>query len=195
MMRKNGWRKLEDAWRQLELKLRRRNGEAHTCRRRTGELGPWPRGEGLDRWEVGTWTRYPWLDRLRRWLFVKANPGGGMGSTLWPGPGPVPRVCSFDGGIHPDDAIRLIHAGWEVGGTDKSYKRYLNPPGYRAHMEAVFGRIRHQRLGEPLPPEPPAVRYESPIPPVKVYVQHFSGDQIQRFNTALGGTPREARDE
>ena len=184
-MKRAGWRKLEDAWRRLEFAVRRRHGEPHTCRRRTGELGPWTRGEGEDRWQIGSWTRYRAIDRLRRWLFVKANPGGGMGSTYWPGPGPVPRVCSFDGGIHPEDAIRLVAAGWEVEGTDKGYKRYMHPPGYRAACNRTLDELRHYRLGGGPRPTVPLV--ESPIPPVKVYVPHFSEDQIQRFNAALKG--------
>jgi hypothetical protein len=112
-----------------------------------------------------------------------------MGSTLWPGPGPVARVCSFDGGIHPEDAIRLIQAGWEVEGTDKGYKRYMHPPGYRASCNRAMDRLRHRQLGEPLPSDP--ARVESPIPPVKVYVHHFTEAQIQRFNAAILGKVRQ----
>lgn len=67
-----------------------------------------------------------------------------------------PRTCSYCGGVHPDDAIRLISEGWRSGGTTKSYKRYLEPSGKW-----------------------------SPVPPVKLYVHHFDDEHIKRFNAAL----------
>ena len=78
---------------------------------------------------------------------------------LWSYGGEQPRTCSFCGGVHPDDAIALIRAGWRVQDTDKGDKRYMAPPS-----------------GHP-----------SPVPPVKLYVQHCTEEQIEHFNRALRG--------
>lgn len=115
-----------------------------TCPRRMNELGPWPHQEGLDHWRDDRWGSRP----DNRWE--------------WPW---QPRVCSFCGGVHPDDAIRLRQEGWRVESTDKSYKRYLQPPG----GTMGFGGNVY------VPPW-------FPVPPVKVYTQHFDGEQIDLFN-------------
>ena len=69
----------------------------------------------------------------------------------------VPRACSYDGGIHPEDAIELVRDGWTIQTTDKEYKKYMQHPS---------GRVRF-------------------LPPVKVYSWHFSEDQKNRFNETL----------
>ena len=68
-----------------------------------------------------------------------------------------PRTCSYCGGAHPDDVIALMERGWWVEATDKNYKRYLHAPS-----------------GLP-----------EPSPPVKIYVQHFSEAQVDRFNKII----------
>lgn len=99
------------------------------------------------------------------------------GGTKWPSGEPKPRTCSYCGGVHPDDAILLLARGWDVEATDKSYKRYLHPPGYRAAMD---------RMREQFTFEIPAVEFpESPVPPVKVYTYHFEQAQIDAFNHQL----------
>ena len=110
-------------------------------------------------WIPGSWTASRWVDSFRHWVWARrtGQAPNTMGSTLWPGPLPVPQVCSYDGGVHPEDAIRLVRAGWTVQGTDKSYKRYLDAPTGCCN----------------------------PIPPIKVYVDHFDADQIRRFNQAI----------
>lgn len=103
------------------------------------------------RWERGRWG----LVVRARWWWLRVT-GRMEGGIRWPG-GPKPRTCSYCGGVHPDDAVSLLKAGWHVEGTDKSYKRYLNPPSG-----------------------------PGPVPPVKVYVQHFGHEQIAAFNAASG---------
>ncbi len=110
----------------------------------------------------GTFFRGPWNDR---WLWS------------W---GP-PRTCSYCGGIHPEDAIRVMQEGWEVEGTDKFYKKYINPPGTHTQHEAFIASIKdHKREpGQGVP------SVWSPAPPVKLYTDHLTQDQIDRFNEVL----------
>lgn len=111
--------------------------------------------------ECGTWRQDRWKNTREEAdaevaAFLARWPGSLMGDPMWPGPGPQPRTCSYDGGIHPDDAIALLQSGeWRVVPTSKSYKMY---------MERNDGKLF--------------------IPPVKVYVNHFDDDQIKRFNAA-----------
>lgn len=65
--------------------------------------------------------------------------------------------CSYCGGIHPEDAISQIYKGAEVLWTGKAYKRYIR-------VQVGENRIEQK----------------------KVYLQHFSEDQSNRFNKALG---------
>jgi hypothetical protein len=156
--------------------------EPQTCPRRTGELGPWPRTEGLDWWETGRWAATQGEADAEVADFMSTPGAGGIGHVLWSYGGEQPRTCSFCGGIHPDDAVTLLKAGWEVGVTDKGYKRYLEPPGHREHHEALMQWLRGGREGEA-----PEGRYPSPVPPVKVYTMHFSPEQVEAFNAALRG--------
>ena len=127
--------------------------EKQTCPRRMNEFGSWKHEEGLDQWNAGRW----------------AFPG-----RVWAWPW-QPRACSFCGGVHPDDAIRLLSEGWRVVSTDKAYKRYLEPPGGKLGMEyegRVFGAGVY-------------VSPWGPVPPVKVYTMHFDGEQITLFNATI----------
>jgi hypothetical protein len=143
------------------------------------------------RWRRNTWTRRAiLLDRIRndwnRWLDRLEQRGWSLprrrrvyGGTRWPG-GPRPRTCSYCGSAHPDDAIRMVLAGWDVEATTKSYKRYLHPPGWaearrRWHVAVRAGVDPVESFGGPA----------SPVPPVKVYVTHFNDTQRQAFNAAL----------
>lgn len=154
------------------------NVEPTTCGRRMQDLGPWKRGEGLDFWERGRWAATQQEADAEVAEFMTGHPTGTIGHVLWSYGGEQPRTCSFCGGIHPDDAIALIEAGWGVEGTTKSYKRYLEPPGYQDYMD----RIRKAGYDLKAAGEP---RVDSPVPPVKLYVQHFSEEQILRFNAAV----------
>lgn len=139
--------------------------EQQTCGRRMGEMGPWKHEENLDSWERGRWASTQADADAEVAEFTAQYPGGSMGNTFWQW-GEQPRTCSFCGGIHPDDAARLVKEGWSIGITDKSYKRYLEQPTHRP------GGL---------------------IPPVKLYVQHFSPEQIKAFNEAIAGlTPERA---
>jgi len=100
------------------------------------------------------------------------------GGTYWPWGFKKPRTCSYCGGIHPDDALRLLKEGWEVDTTTKTYKRYMDPPGYAEYIQKFTANIR--KCIDVLIPH-----IESPVPPVKLYVYHFSQKQIEAFNAEL----------
>ena len=93
----------------------------------------------------------------------------------------IPRVCSFCGGIHPEDAGKLIEMGWEVEPTTKGYKRYMHPKGYRERMDAVLESVKDK--GDL--PKDYTSEYWAPKPRVKLYVMHFDEDQRSSFNTKL----------
>lgn len=112
--------------------------------------------------------------------FASSNPGGSIASPLWRGPGPLPRTCSFCGGVHPEDAIALVSLGWEVEATTKGHKRYLTPPG-----TATRNRVMMERLDEGRDPVVAVPSVWSPGPPVKLYIAHFSEAQATRFNDTL----------
>lgn len=74
----------------------------------------------------------------------------------WPVTAPKPRTCSYCHGVHPDDVIPLLVAGWNLETTDKPYKFLVKPPS-----------------GEP------------PKPPVKVYLMHWSQEQVCRADEVM----------
>lgn len=136
-------------------------------------------------WRSDRWSRRQiWADRLRDrrsalmdriealGVRLPRNRDRFAGGTRWPDGEPKPRTCSYCGGAHPDDVLTLMHRGWEVDATDKGYKRYLHPPGYRAANEEF--RASGRWAGPP-----------TPVPPVKVYTYHFDSRQIAAFNYAL----------
>lgn len=150
-------------WRARERFRRIMSGDPQTCPRRVREVGPWRRDEYLDYWRRDRWNR-------------KDN--------KWPSEFPKPRTCSFCGGIHPEDALSLLQQGWEVGRTDKFYKRYLNPPGSAAYQQAIIQGLRERRLRtEVETTSPPDHPRSSPM--VKLYTMHFSEEQADRFNELL----------
>lgn len=71
----------------------------------------------------------------------------------------VPRTCSYCGGIHPEDALKLMDEGWRIEGTTKSYKRYMQPPA--------------------------SLKPWSMVPPVKIYFQDWTSEQGDLFNSKL----------
>ncbi|RBB38870.1 hypothetical protein DPV79_15940 [Burkholderia reimsis] len=87
------------------------------------------------------------------WLTTRWN----RPDDQWPeAASPKPRTCSYCGGVHPDDVIPLLIAGWHVEPTTKNYKFYVNDPdGHSA------------------------------VPPVKVYLQHWTQEQVQRADAIL----------
>jgi hypothetical protein len=180
--------------------------EKQTCPRRVQEPGPWDRAPGQDLWRRDRWS----IDRaavdaahdaedaagLKRHNENNARVGQppvsleeyrtkwfvrGENADLWHWSGEVPRTCSFCGGVHPEDAIRLVSDGWEVESTSKSYKRYLTPPGsaLRHHAFLASLRDRSREPGEGVP------SVWSPTPPVKLYAMHFDADQIGRLDDAM----------
>lgn len=160
--------------------------EKQTCPRRTGELGPWKRDEGLDEWERDRWcaTAEESAAKSAEWNAEHPDNGWQMPDDhmLWKGePWMMPRTCSFCGSVHPDDAILLMSNGWEVEATGKSYKRYLNPPGTAQRLATLMRRL-DAREPEPFRAVPSVW---SPTPPVKLYTMHMSEAQVGVFNAAL----------
>lgn len=186
--------------------------DRHRCGRRDDGVRVIPTAGGCgherpDWWEPGilrwgTWQRWrdayqnwrskyfkfrrygDWLPRLkRREDFGKPSR---MGGTEWRQEwGAMPRTCSYCGGAHPDDLIAMVQRGWESHGTSKGYKKYIEPAGMYAYQVAM---ARAMRVPNPTAPPPvcSSVPYPgSPVPPVKLYIQHFSDEQIRRFNAAL----------
>lgn len=130
--------------------------ELQQCPRRD-EGFVYRRGDGgPDHWYMGRWAATLEEAEKKAADLAARGVGSHAPSFVWPGNKTQPRICSYCGGIHPEDAIALIEEGWLVGGTDKAYKRYLEPPNGK-----------------------------SLVPPVKLYVQHFTQGQVDRFNLAL----------
>jgi len=136
----------------------------------TGETFICPRGQPSP----------PFHEATARWSVSRWGPHYG---AKWPDSFFRPRTCSYCGGVHPHDAIALIVDGWEVEPTTKGYKRYLHPPGTEANTRAFIERIGRGELDEPKPHAAPL--HIDPIPPVKLYVQHFSADEIEALNRAM----------
>lgn len=95
----------------------------------------------------------------------------------------IPRSCSFCGCIHPEDAIKLLELGWEVETTTKRYKRYMHPKGFKNRMRNILKSLREKEgdIGK----EDKDDNYWEPIPPVKLYVMHFSDVQTEKFNKVM----------
>lgn len=125
--------------------------------------------EGLDHWRVGRWKE---RDRATRWEWE------------W-----EPRVCSFCGGVHPEDVLKLVREGWEVDPSTKRYKIYLGPPGTRTSQQALLKSLRAHRPG----PEDMSDVFKRvpsvwiPNPPVKIYFQHFSQEQYDELREMVNG--------
>lgn len=167
----------------VETSRKPRPGEPQTCPRRSEVLGSNVVGE--DRWDTDVW-RFTDPDEAAKFNKEEAARRNadaqqkGHNSThypnlrywLWPGPGPKPRTCSYCGGVHPRDAIRLVKEfgfGFEM--TTKGYKLYLEPPGYHAQRQKLLediqgGKDPVEAAGEQ--------KIHSIAPPLKVYRQHFT---------------------
>lgn len=91
---------------------------------------------------------------------------------------PHPRTCSFCGSIDPDDAIRLIKAGWEIGDTGKNYKWYLEVPGTAFYRRNFINSIGNEEHKEALDQS----EYQHlKGPPVKLYSWHISPEQAEEL--------------
>ena len=130
---------------------------------------------GRDAWVSSRWTTDAEKCRRRAEEYMKEHPRSSMSPTwgLWTWTEWVPRTCTYCGGIHPEDAIRLVRDhGFEVSPTGKKYKRYIEPPGRR---QAVVAAVQSG--------EGPVVR--GAVPPIKLYVWHFDADSAARLNEAM----------
>lgn len=104
-----------------------------------------------------------------------------------------PRTCTGCGGIHPDDVLALMDAGFSDEPTTKGYKGYMHAPGYREELIAYHRSVDKAAMkANPTAPCPTCalegtgdsilgkIKYPSdPIkgPPLKFYMWHFSAEQ------------------
>lgn len=136
--------------------------EPTTCPRRATHGMVGQRGPNQDHWRDDRWDEFPW-----KW---------------------TPRTCSFCGGLHPEDVLRLLGEGWEDELTDKQYKGYLHLPG---HTQSIEGAFRKMRKGA----DPTKAMRERPsvpllVPPAKFYVMHFSPSQLAELNEKRSSKPK-----
>lgn len=93
----------------------------------------------------------------RKFEYTGGYTAHGPNSGQWPYEMPTPRTCTFCGGVHPDDAIALIAAGFRLAGTDKGYKHYIEVPAGNPGL----------------------------VPPLKLYGNHVSQAQADAINAAI----------
>lgn len=127
------------------------------------------------------------------------------------------RTCNHCGGIHPEDAIRLIAEGCKVEGTTKGYKRYLHVPNPLAgkvvrsgSMSGSLFSAKKLRWWQRLTAPATALPYNAGAPTImerlrgrynrelrgpapshthaKIYFWHFDEGQINEYNRLV--TPR-----
>lgn len=130
------------------------------CGSREQQAPHWP---GEDNWLEGVW--------------------GKCDSDVWKWPW-QPRVCSWCGSAHPEDAIKLLQEKWEVEGTGKAYKRYIHPPGYHEFIANLNARCRElaERGVDPMKALKEDRVIWHPTPPVKLYGWHLDEQTMNRFN-------------
>jgi len=175
----------------VENPKEKRPGEPQTCPRRDEGFGSGVEGE--DRWELTNW-KFTDPEEARKYNIAEAErqnadaKAKGHNSTsypnerywLWPKElGPMPRTCSYCGGIHPADAIKLVlEFNFDVEGTTKGYKLYLHGPGYTARMKRMLEQMR----GGTDPVEAASASGSPEIyPPLKAYSPHFTDDQWRQL--------------
>lgn len=110
----------------------------------------------VPRWETDRWAP---RDKYVFW------------DPAWPDP---PRTCTYCGGVCPSDVFHLLAQGWEIEGTGKCYKAYINPPGSAAHHKQLVESFGDSER------EPP--QFRTPNPPLKFYAHHCTEEELQRFN-------------
>ena len=72
------------------------------------------------------------------------------------------RECSYCGSMHPEDFLKRIEEGWEVGPTDKNYKAYIE-------------RIDDSYV------DTTGLGLKSSFERGKFYFQHFNEEQKRKF--------------
>lgn len=80
-----------------------------------------------------------------------------INGARWPEGASMPRACSYCGGVHPGDAIDLLIDGWALEMSDHHYKFYMQPDNGA----------------------------ERPLPPVKLYLMHFSQEEVLRADDVI----------
>lgn len=94
----------------------------------------------------------------------------------WPHDIKPPRTCSFCGSVHPADLLELLLAGFEMEPSNKGDKWYVHPPGWRKHMDRVFGELRMN---------PVKSAFVEAQPLIKFYTQHATTEELARINSQL----------
>lgn len=119
-----------------------------------------------DRWEFDTWLNP--LGRPNIW-FPNCKP---------------PATCSYCGAAAPEDVLRLMRENeWEPAATTKNYKQYLHPPGYYLYHAKLNEFLnKKENMGKTPMLSDELGEFKSPTPPVKIYLQHFTTDQMNEFN-------------
>ena len=128
-----------------------------------------------DEWWENSWVLD--LDKLQHEQATLA-----AGGTCWRWDW-MPRTCSYCGSLHPEDVLKLLAEGWEhEKATGKNYKGYLHPPGYHDHCQRVLGAIGDEAAEQKVFAES---KFWSPVPCTKLYIMHFSKEQIGQLNAAI----------
>lgn len=153
------------------------------CPQRQADVMRFPVPEGGD-WESG--EKYWSLDHEAQIAKNKAKvennryPDGTPGLIMdvetcgcWFWSWGPPRICHYCGGVHPDDALRLLQDGWDHERA-KAYKGYLWPPGSNQARE-IWAKTGFKRG--------PSVW--SPTPQVKFYSYHCTDAQLAAINEEL----------
>jgi hypothetical protein len=165
-------------------------GEPQTCPRRAEGLAFG--SDGADRWTLENW-RFTDPEEARKSNVAESErknleaAAKGYKSTsysndrywLWPGPGPMPRTCSYCGGVHPEDALKLKKEfKFEIGSTTKRYKVYIEPPGYGIEQ---LNSLTNMQAGV----DPVEAFIKNKVraiyPPLKAYSPHFTTEQWQEL--------------
>jgi len=96
----------------------------------------------------------------------------------WPSElGVAPVACSYCGCIRPEDAIRIIEAGFEISPSTKSYKWYIEVPGHAKHHKMTISAIQNDQLD--------SIKDHKLISvglPIKLYAHHLTPEQISVLN-------------
>lgn len=109
------------------------------------------------------WSRDRWAatkaedEQRKKDFYAQAPPNSTYGSQLWRWGTEVPRSCTKCGSLHPEDALKLVFAGWTVEAADNKPKWYLHPP---------------KNTG-------------APVPPVKLYGWHLEPADVTALNDVI----------
>lgn len=135
-----------------------RAGERQTCPQRwTGDL---PRAAFVDVWQSSQWH---WLILLRDRV-KRRHPGYKVADLAsWPAgfADLKPRTCSHCDSVHPDDARRLLLAGWQMRSSLRPRVFFFEPPAWSVPRWNDSGL--------------------TPTPAVRLHETHISRDDLEQL--------------